>query len=163
MAEVRKRLQDPGLTLLLQRLAEIGGALAQSDKASQAALIRYPRDRACRLRETISRRVPERLMTRSIIRCTGPTGSLPLGCGPVPRFSRMVTCTVESAGGSSEHAGLRWRESGVMIEPDPVKKSGLIHYRNGHIRLVDRSTLMDSACECYGTIKAHADWLLGTQ
>jgi two-component sensor histidine kinase len=33
-----------------------------------------------------------------------------------------VTCTVESAGESSELARLRWRESGVMIEPDPVKR-----------------------------------------
>jgi two-component sensor histidine kinase len=32
-----------------------------------------------------------------------------------------VTCTVESAG-NSEHVRLQWRESGVMIERDPVKR-----------------------------------------
>lgn len=32
-----------------------------------------------------------------------------------------VTCTVES-GGRSEHVRLQWRESGVMIERDPVKR-----------------------------------------
>jgi CRP-like cAMP-binding protein len=55
------------------------------------------------------------------------------------------------------------RRTSVTLVASALEKSGLIHYRNGHIRLLDRSALLDSACECYGTIKAHADRLLGTQ
>jgi CRP-like cAMP-binding protein len=53
------------------------------------------------------------------------------------------------------------RRTSVTLVASDLQKSGLIHYRDGHIRLLDRSALLDSACECYGTIKAHADRLLG--
>jgi CRP-like cAMP-binding protein len=49
----------------------------------------------------------------------------------------------------------------VTVVAGALQKSGLIQYRRGHVRLLDRDRLVDGACECYGTIKAHADRLLG--
>jgi CRP-like cAMP-binding protein len=54
------------------------------------------------------------------------------------------------------------RRTSVTLVASDLQKSGLIHYRRGHIRLLDLEGLRESACECYGTIKAHADRLLGT-
>jgi CRP-like cAMP-binding protein len=53
------------------------------------------------------------------------------------------------------------RRTSVTLVAGVLQKAGLIRYQHGHIRLVDRGALLDSACECYGTIKAHADRLLG--
>jgi len=53
------------------------------------------------------------------------------------------------------------RRTSVTLVAGGLQKSGLIAYRRGHIRLLDHGALLDGACECYGTIKAHADRLLG--
>ena len=53
------------------------------------------------------------------------------------------------------------RRTSVTLVAGGLQKSGLIAYRRGHIRLLDHGGLLDGACECYGTIKAHADRLLG--
>jgi len=53
------------------------------------------------------------------------------------------------------------RRTSVTLVAGALQKSGLIRYRRGHIRLLDHGGLLDGACECYGTIKAHADRLLG--
>jgi CRP-like cAMP-binding protein len=53
------------------------------------------------------------------------------------------------------------RRTSVTLVASALQKAGLIRYRRGRIRLLDRGALLDSACECYGTIEAHADRLLG--
>jgi CRP-like cAMP-binding protein len=54
------------------------------------------------------------------------------------------------------------RRTSVTLVAKALQNSRLIRYRRGHIRLLDGDALLDRACECYGTIKAHANRLLGT-
>jgi len=42
-----------------------------------------------------------------------------------------------------------------------TKQAGLIAYKRGHIRVQDVEGLKESACECYSTLRSHADRLLG--
>ena len=53
------------------------------------------------------------------------------------------------------------RREGVTEAAGKLQKAGLIHYRRGHITVLDRSGLEDRACECYGVVKAEFDRLLG--
>jgi CRP-like cAMP-binding protein len=41
-----------------------------------------------------------------------------------------------------------------------LQKSGIIRYNRGHIEITDPESLRRTACECYGTLKAHYDRLL---
>jgi hypothetical protein len=49
----------------------------------------------------------------------------------------------------------------VSIVANTLQQAGLIKYKRGHIRLLDLDGLRDSACECYGTVKALSDRLIG--
>jgi CRP-like cAMP-binding protein len=51
------------------------------------------------------------------------------------------------------------RRTSVTFVASALQK--LIQHRRGHIRLLDLENLKECACECYGTVKAHADRLLG--
>lgn len=42
------------------------------------------------------------------------------------------------------------RRSTVTISASSLQRAGLIEYRRGHIRILDRDRLADTACECYG-------------
>jgi CRP-like cAMP-binding protein len=42
-----------------------------------------------------------------------------------------------------------------------LQKAGLIHYRRGHVRILDHQALEQRACECYGISKLEFDRLLG--
>jgi CRP-like cAMP-binding protein len=53
------------------------------------------------------------------------------------------------------------RRTSVSLVAGTLQQAGLIRYRRGHIRILDVETLKDSACECYATLKAHSDRLLG--
>jgi CRP-like cAMP-binding protein len=53
------------------------------------------------------------------------------------------------------------RRTSVTLVAKALQNSGLIRYRRGHIKLLDLEGVRESACECYGTIKTHADRLLG--
>jgi CRP-like cAMP-binding protein len=53
------------------------------------------------------------------------------------------------------------RRTSVSLVAHTLQKAGFIRYRRGHIRVTDLDGLKDSACECYTTIRAHADRLLG--
>jgi CRP-like cAMP-binding protein len=48
----------------------------------------------------------------------------------------------------------------VSLVAHALQQAGLISYRRGHITIENLEGLRDSACECYGTIKAHYDRLL---
>jgi CRP-like cAMP-binding protein len=54
------------------------------------------------------------------------------------------------------------RRTTVTLVAKTLQKAGLIEYRRGHIRIQDLDGLRESACECYATLKAHSDRLLGT-
>jgi CRP-like cAMP-binding protein len=54
------------------------------------------------------------------------------------------------------------RRTSVTLVASALKQAGFIHYRRGHIRVIDVEGLRDSACECYKTNKAQAKRLIGS-
>jgi len=54
------------------------------------------------------------------------------------------------------------RRTSVSLVANTFQQAGFLRYRRGHIRILDVEGLRDSACECYETIKAHAERLLGS-
>ena len=53
------------------------------------------------------------------------------------------------------------RRTSVSVVANTLQQAGLIKYKRGHIRLLDLDGLQESACECYGTVKALSDRLIG--
>ena len=47
----------------------------------------------------------------------------------------------------------------VTLVAGTLQKAGLIKYTHGRITILDRKNLEQTACECYGTVKAHFDRL----
>ena len=47
----------------------------------------------------------------------------------------------------------------VTLVAGTLQKAGLIKYTHGRITILDRKSLEQTACECYGTVKAHFDRL----
>jgi len=45
------------------------------------------------------------------------------------------------------------RRSTVTISASSLQSAGLIDYRRGHIRILDREKLADTTCECYSVIR----------
>jgi len=52
------------------------------------------------------------------------------------------------------------RRAGVTIAAGALQDSGLIRYRRGGIRVLDREGLEQASCECYRIVRAHFDRLL---
>ncbi|CAN5906526.1 Crp/Fnr family transcriptional regulator [soil metagenome] len=52
------------------------------------------------------------------------------------------------------------RRAGVTTAAGVLQERGLIRYRRGIIRVVDRTGLEAAACECYGMVRARFDRLL---
>jgi CRP-like cAMP-binding protein len=52
------------------------------------------------------------------------------------------------------------RRTSVSLVANTLQQAGLIKYRRGHIRILDVEGLQEAACECYETVRAHADRLL---
>lgn len=52
------------------------------------------------------------------------------------------------------------RREGISEAAGHLQKVGCIHYRRGHITVLDRSGLASRACECYAVIKNEFDRLL---
>jgi CRP-like cAMP-binding protein len=48
------------------------------------------------------------------------------------------------------------RRTTVTIAARRLQSAGLIRYRRGHIQILDRAALEDSACECYAVIRQNA-------
>jgi CRP-like cAMP-binding protein len=53
------------------------------------------------------------------------------------------------------------RRTSVSVVANTLQQGGFIRYRRGHIRILDAEGLQATACECYRTIKIHAERLLG--
>ncbi len=51
------------------------------------------------------------------------------------------------------------RRAGITVSAGNFKKSGLIAYHRGHIRVLDRQGLEAQACECYNVIRDEYDHL----
>ena len=56
---------------------------------------------------------------------------------------------------------LALRRATVTIAAGSLQKAGLIRYRRGRIRVLDRMGLEAAACECYRTILDTTNRLLG--
>ena len=54
------------------------------------------------------------------------------------------------------------RRTSVTAVAHTLQESGLIKYARGKIQIVDAKKLQESACECYGSVKAHYQKLIGT-
>lgn len=52
------------------------------------------------------------------------------------------------------------RREGVTEAAGKLQSAGLIHYRRGHITVIDRPGLEARACECYAVVKKEFDRLL---
>jgi len=52
------------------------------------------------------------------------------------------------------------RREGVTEAAGRLQKAGLIHYRRGHIEILDRKGLEDRTCECYEVVRREYDRLL---
>lgn len=45
------------------------------------------------------------------------------------------------------------RRSGVTVAAGVLQQAGMIRYRRGHIIILDREAMEETACECYGVIR----------
>lgn len=52
------------------------------------------------------------------------------------------------------------RREGITEAAGKLQQAGFIHYRRGHITVLDRAGLEERACECYQVVKAEFDRLL---
>jgi Mn-dependent DtxR family transcriptional regulator len=52
------------------------------------------------------------------------------------------------------------RREGVTEAAGQLQQAGLIQYRRGHIKVLDRRRLEQRACECYAVVKKEYDRLL---
>jgi CRP-like cAMP-binding protein len=53
------------------------------------------------------------------------------------------------------------QRTSVSVVAHTLQQAGFIRYKRGHIRVLDVDGLRESACECYETLRAHAERLLG--
>ena len=52
------------------------------------------------------------------------------------------------------------RRAGVTIAAGILQKAGLISYKRGHIRILDREGLEEAACDCYAVVNGEFEKLL---
>ena len=52
------------------------------------------------------------------------------------------------------------RRTSVSVIANTLQQAGFVRYSRGHIRILNLEGLQETACECYHTVKAHADRLL---
>ena len=84
------------------------------------------------------------------------------------RCSRWLLMTHDRVDGAPEFSlkqeflayMLGVRRAGVTLAAGRLQERGLIRYRRGNIRVIDRAGLEGAACECYGIVRRHFDRLL---
>jgi CRP-like cAMP-binding protein len=52
------------------------------------------------------------------------------------------------------------RRTSVTLVARTLQEAGMIRYKRGNIKLLDREALLDTACECYETVKRNYEALL---
>lgn len=52
------------------------------------------------------------------------------------------------------------RREGITEAAGNLQRAGIIHYRRGHLSVIQRAGLETMACECYGVVKKEMDRLL---
>jgi CRP-like cAMP-binding protein len=84
------------------------------------------------------------------------------------RYARWLLMADDRVGGDSfmltqEYAAemLGVRRASVTLVAGALSASGAISYRRGNIRVLDRSRLLDTACECYGAVNDELQRLMG--
>jgi CRP-like cAMP-binding protein len=55
------------------------------------------------------------------------------------------------------------RRAGVTVSAGEFQRAGLITYRRGQVRVLDRAGLEAAACECYAVVRAHSERLLSEE
>jgi len=55
------------------------------------------------------------------------------------------------------------RRNSVSLVATSLQQANFIHYSRGHIQIVNLDGLRQTACECYATVKAQYDRLLGAR
>jgi len=121
-------------------------ALAESSVVFRTALMRHEQfvlaqaqqSAACNASHAVEARI-----SRWLLRCRDLAGS------------NDIALTQEFL---AEMMGVR--RTSVSLVANTLQQAGLIKYRRGHIRVLDVEGLQDAACECYETVKAHANRLL---
>jgi CRP-like cAMP-binding protein len=53
------------------------------------------------------------------------------------------------------------RRTSVSVIANTLQQAGFLRYSRGHIRILNLEGLRETTCECYDTVKSHADRLLG--
>jgi CRP-like cAMP-binding protein len=54
------------------------------------------------------------------------------------------------------------RRAGVTNACNALKDCGILGYRRGSIRILNRALLEAAACECYGALRLNSEWLVAT-
>ncbi|WP_349643915.1 Crp/Fnr family transcriptional regulator [Bradyrhizobium sp. LTSP885] len=55
------------------------------------------------------------------------------------------------------------RRNAVSIVAHGFQQAGILRYSRGHIEITDIDGLRKASCECYATVKAHAEQLVGVE
>ncbi|KJC58787.1 Crp/Fnr family transcriptional regulator [Bradyrhizobium sp. LTSPM299] len=55
------------------------------------------------------------------------------------------------------------RRNAVSIVAHGFQQAGILRYSRGHIEITDIDGLRKASCECYATVKAHAEQLVGAE
>ena len=55
------------------------------------------------------------------------------------------------------------RRNAVSIVAHGFQQAGILRYSRGHIEITDIDGLRKAACECYATVKSHAEQLIGPE
>ena len=105
----------------------------------QFVLAAVQQSAACNAAHTVEAR-----LSRWLLRCNDLLGS------------DEITLTQEFLGDM-----LGVHRTSVSLVAYSLQQAGLIGYRRGRIRVIDREGLQETACECYETVKAQAKRLLG--
>ena len=53
------------------------------------------------------------------------------------------------------------RRGTISVEARTLQQAGLIRYSRGQITILNRDGVEDCACECYSTIRAETDKMMG--